>query len=396
MTANAQPAEKFYNALLEDDPEELYDNAPCAYLSTHPDGTILKVNATFLAWTGYDRASLVGIRRFQDLLAPGDRIFHETHLAPMLRMQGHVREIAVEVVCRSGARLPALVNSVLKLDEAGTPVAVRTAVFDATERRAYERELLAARRRAEEAQARATTLARTLQASFLPPAILPVPGLDVAGAYRPAGDGSEVGGDFYDVFETGRGGWAVVLGDVCGKGPAAAVVTALARYTVRAEALRTPYPSAVLAALHEVLVRYHPDQFCTAVFVLLEPGEGGMRLVVASGGHHLPLRVGPTGGIDTIGTTGTILGMLDRPLLVDTSTVLRPGETIVLYTDGVVEARRGGEFFEDDRLRATVTDAAAPGTTAQHLADAVVAAALDFQDGDARDDIAVVVVRMPA
>jgi phosphoserine phosphatase RsbU/P len=395
VTANARPADEFYSALLEDDPEELYDNAPCAYLSTHPDGTILKVNATFLAWTGYDRDSLVGIRRFQDLLAPGDRIFHETHIAPMLRMQGHVREIAVEVVCRSGARLPALVNSVLKLDEAGTPVAVRTAVFDATERRAYERELLDARRRAEEAQARATALARTLQASFLPPAILSVPGLDVAGAYRPAGDGSEVGGDFYDVFETGRGAWAVVLGDVCGKGPAAAVITALARYTVRAEALRTPYPSAVLAALHEVLVRYHPDQFCTAVFVLLEPGEGGMRLVIASGGHHLPLRLRATGKIDTVGTTGTILGMLDRPLLVDTSTILGPGDTIVLYTDGVVEARRDGEFFDDDRLRALIADGAGAGTSALHLADAIVAAALDFQDGDARDDIAVVVVRVP-
>jgi phosphoserine phosphatase RsbU/P len=395
VTASAEPADEFYSALLEDDPDELYDNAPCAYLSTHPDGTILKVNGTFLAWTGYDRESLVGIRRFQDLLAPGDRIFHETHIAPMLRMQGHVREIAVDVVCRSGARLPALVNSVLKRDAAGEPVAVRTAVFDATERRAYERELLAARRRAEESEVRATALARTLQASFLPPAVLPVPGLDVAGAYRPAGDGSEVGGDFYDVFETGRGAWAVVLGDVCGKGPAAAVITALARYTVRAEALRTPYPSAVLAALHEALVRYHPDQFCTAVFVVLEPGEGGMRLVVASGGHHLPLRVRPTGEIDTIGTTGTILGMLDRPLLTDTSTVLRPGETIVLYTDGVVEARRDREFFDDDRLRATVAGLAGGGAGAQQVADGIVAAALDFQAGDARDDIAVVVVRAP-
>jgi sigma-B regulation protein RsbU (phosphoserine phosphatase) len=395
VTANAEPADEFYSALLEDDPEELYDNAPCAYLSTHPDGTILKVNATFLAWTGYDRESLVGLRRFPDLLAPGDRIFHETHVAPLLRMQGHVREIAVEVVCRSGARLPALVNSVLKRDAAGEPMAVRTAVFDATERRAYERELLAARRRAEESEARATALARTLQASFLPPAVLPVPGLDVAGAYRPAGDGSEVGGDFYDVFETGRGAWAIVLGDVCGKGPAAAVVTALARYTVRAEALRTPYPSAVLAALHETLVRYHPDQFCTAVFVVLEPREGGMRLVVASGGHHLPLRVRPTGEIDTIGTTGTILGMLDRPLLTDTSTVLGAGETIVLYTDGVVEARRDREFFDDDRLRSTVADLARRGASAQQVADAIVAAALDFQDGDARDDIAVVVVRAP-
>jgi len=396
VTAGVEPAvveEEFYAALLEDDPEELYENAPCAYLSTAPDGTIAKVNATFLAWTGYRRDELIGIRRFQDLLAPGDRIFHETHVAPMLRLQGHVREIAVELVGRSGDRLPALVSSVLKRDGSGAPLAVRTAVFDATERRAYEQELLAARRRAEESEAKATALARTLQASFLPPAIMPVPGLDIAGAYRPAGDGSEVGGDFYDVFETGRGGWAVVLGDVCGKGPSAAVVTALARYTVRAEALRTPYPSAVLAALHESLVHYHPDQFCTAVFVVLEPGTGGMRMVACSGGHHLPLRLRASGEFETIGEIGMILGMLDRPLLTDTSTVLRPGEMVVLYTDGVVEARRGREFFEDERLRAAVAECA--GGSAQQVADAIVAAALDFQSGDARDDIAVVVIRMP-
>ena len=396
MTAGPEPAvadDDFYAALLEDDPEELYENAPCAYLSTSPDGTIVKVNATFLAWTGYRREELVGIRRFQDLLAAGDRIFHETHVAPMLRLQGQVREIAVDLVGRSGARLPVLVNSVLKRDQSGAPLAVRTAVFDATERRAYERELLAARRRAEESEARATALAHTLQSSFLPPAIVPVPGLDIAGAYRPAGDGSEVGGDFYDVFETGRGGWAVVLGDVCGKGPSAAVVTALARYTVRAEALRTPYPSAVLAALHESLVHYHPEQFCTAVFLVLEPAVGGMRLVACSGGHHLPLRLRPSGDFETIGEIGVILGMLDRPLLTDTTTVLRPGETVVLYTDGVVEARRGREFFDDERLRAAIAGAA--GGTAQQVADAIVAAALDFQSGDARDDIAVVVIRMP-
>ena len=386
--------EEFYAALLEDDPEELYDKAPCAYLSSGPDGTIVKVNGTFLAWTGYDRHDLVGQRRFQELLAPGDRIFYETHFAPLLRMQGHVREIAVQVVCRSGERLPVLVSSVLKHDADGAPLVVRTALFDATERRSYEDELLAARRRAEESEARATTLARALQASFLPPAIASTPGLDIAGAYRPAGDGSEVGGDFYDVFETGRGTWAVVLGDVCGKGPTAAVITSLARYTVRAEAPRTPYPSAVLAVLHETLVRYHPDQFCTALFLLLDTTVGrGARLTVCSGGHHLPLRVRNDGTVDAIGQSGTILGMLDTPLLKDTTTVLEPGDMMVLYTDGVTEARHAGEFFDDERLLAAIAGAAGMG--AQAVADHIVAAALDFQHGDARDDLAVVVIRVP-
>ena len=219
------------------------------------------------------------------------------------------------------------------------------------------------------------------------------PGLDVGGAYRPAGDGSEVGGDFYDVFETGRGTWAVVLGDVCGKGLAAAVVTSLARYSLRAEALRTPYPSAVLASLHDVLVRYHPEQFCTAVFVALDRTAEGQRLTVSSGGHHLPIRRRADGTVDTIGETGTILGMLDTPRLTDTTTTLQPGDTIVLYTDGVTEGRRDRQFFDDDRLLGAI--AKGGEVSAQELADNIVAEVLDFQRGIARDDIAVVVIKVP-
>ena len=393
MTDAAPASDGFYDALLEDDPDELYENAPSAFLSTQPDGTVVKVNRTFLAWTGYRPDALLGRRKFQQLLAPGDRIYYETHFAPLLRMQGQVREIAVELLCESGERLPVIVNSVLKYDAAGAPVVVRTALFDATERRSYEQELLAARRRAEESEARATALARTLQASLLPPDVPPVPGLDVAGAYRPAGDGSQVGGDFYDVFETGRGTWGVVLGDVCGKGPSAAVLTSLARHTVRAEALRTPYPSAVLAALHDAFVRYHPEQFCTALLVLLDRGADGIRLSMSSGGHYLPLRFSAEGKFETIGDTGTILGIVDTPRLTDTAATLRPGDVLVLYTDGVVEARRNGEFFADERLRAAI--AAHAGRPAWEVADGVVQAALGFQDGVARDDIAVVVIRVP-
>lgn len=390
---NAPFDDGFYAALLDDDPQELYDNAPCGYLSTLPDGTIVKVNQTMLAWTGYAREALVGQRRLQELLPPGDRIFYETHFAPLLRMQGTVREIAVQLVCQSGRRLPVLVNSMLTRDAAGAPRLIRTAIFDATERRAYEEELLHARRRAEESEARATALASTLQATFLPPVIVSPPGVDVGGAYRPAGDGSEVGGDFYDVFETGRGTWAVVLGDVCGKGVTAAVVTALARYTVRAEALRTPYPSAVLAGLHDALVRYHPDQFCTALFAAIDHTPDGIRFNVASGGHHLPLRRGADGRFDTIGDTGTILGMLDRPQLTDRRAVLGAGDVVVLYTDGVTEGRHGSEFFDEERLLGAITESAT--LPAQDMAEAIVAAALDFQNGDARDDMAVIVIKVP-
>src|SRR5215216_7629355 len=114
---------------LEESAEDLYENAPCGYLSTSPDGTIARVNETFLSWTGYRRDELVGARRLQELLSPGGRIYHETHYAPLLRMQGAVREIAVEIVRADGTRLPALINSVLRTDDEGRPQLVRTTVF---------------------------------------------------------------------------------------------------------------------------------------------------------------------------------------------------------------------------------------------------------------------------
>lgn len=127
--------------LLEESAEELYEHAPAGYLSTRPDGLIVKVNTTLLTWTGHERDALVGQKRLHDLLAPGARIYYETHYAPLLAMQGEVRAIAVELVRADGTRLPVLLNSTLVRDDAGEPRVVRTTVFDATERRRYEQEL---------------------------------------------------------------------------------------------------------------------------------------------------------------------------------------------------------------------------------------------------------------
>jgi serine/threonine-protein kinase RsbW len=154
--------------VLEDSTEDLYEHAPCAYLSTLPSGVIVKVNATFLAWTGHRREDLVGRRRFQDLLTAGGRIYHETHYAPLLQMQGAVREIALEVVCADGRRLPVLVNSVLRRDAAGAPLLVRTTVFDATDRKKYERELLLARNRERSAREHNERLQRITAALAAP------------------------------------------------------------------------------------------------------------------------------------------------------------------------------------------------------------------------------------
>ncbi|MGY1601753.1 SpoIIE family protein phosphatase [Geodermatophilus sp. SYSU D00815] len=143
--------------LLEEDPADLYENAPCGYLSALPDGTIVKVNRTFCAWTGRTAREVLG-SRFQDLLSIGGQVFHETHLAPLLRMQGAVREIALDVVRVDGSALPCLLNAVEVRDASGAPLLVRATLFEATARRRYERELLAAQRAAEESEARSRTL----------------------------------------------------------------------------------------------------------------------------------------------------------------------------------------------------------------------------------------------
>ena len=136
-------------AAVPESAEELYEHAPCGYISTLPNGTIVRANHTFLAWTGYSRDVILG-KRLRDLLPLPGRLFYETHYDPLLRMQGFVREMALDLVSASGRLLPVLISSVMHQDAAGQPAVVRTMVFDATERRIYERELLAARRRAEQ------------------------------------------------------------------------------------------------------------------------------------------------------------------------------------------------------------------------------------------------------
>src|SRR5207237_2894197 len=133
-------------------------------------------------------------------------------------------------------------------------------------------------------------VARTLQESLLPQGTLAIPGLEVAVRYQAAGEGTDVGGDFYDVFEAREGAWALVIGDVCGKGPEAAAVTGLARHTIRATTLHEARPSRVLAMLNETIIRELSDErFCTVCCVRLRPGPDGARLTICSGGHPLPL-----------------------------------------------------------------------------------------------------------
>ena len=154
-------------ALLSESAEELYEQAPAGYVSSLLDGWIVRMNQTLLTWTGYTHDEVVERTRLQDLLAPGARIYYETHYAPLLQMQDSVEAIAVELVRADGTRLPVLMTSRLVRDEAGAPRVVRTTVVDASERRRYERELLRARADAESRASAAVALAHVVEGVVL-------------------------------------------------------------------------------------------------------------------------------------------------------------------------------------------------------------------------------------
>jgi sigma-B regulation protein RsbU (phosphoserine phosphatase) len=327
------------SALLEDSAEDLYEHAPCGYLSTALDGRVVKVNQTLLDWLGHPRDEVVGVLRFADLLTVGGRLYHETHFAPLLRMQGSIGGVALELRTATGERLPVLVTSKVKTDADGAPRLIRTTVFDASDRRAYEQELLRARREAEKERARVTELARTLQQTLLPPILPDVPGLSLAAHYHPA-SADQVGGDVYDLFPLPGGRWAVFLGDVCGKGAAAAVVTSLTRYTLRSAAVYDDDPVAVLKNLNSVLLQEVAGQFCTVVFGVLTPAPGHCTVTLASGGHPPALLVRGDGSVAYQHTPGgQLLGILPDARITTTTVDLTAGDTLLLYSDGLTEAR---------------------------------------------------------
>nr|WSW64851.1 SpoIIE family protein phosphatase [Streptomyces sp. NBC_00995] len=347
-----------FAALLEDSAEDLYENAPCGYLSTLMDGRIAKVNETLLHWLGYQREELVGHRKFPDLLTIGGRLYHETHFAPLLHMQGKISGIALELKAADGSRLPVLVTSQVKQDRDGEPLLIRTTLLDARDRRAYERELLRARQEAERDRERLQRLATTLQRTLIPPALEPVPGLDVAEHYHFASS-DEVGGDFYDLFPLAHGRWGFFMGDVRGKGADAAVVTSLARYTLRAAAVSDPAPAAVLANLNTALnlqAQEDEPRFCTVIFGLLTAGgnDTGFHVVMAGGGHPPALLLRADGSADYRPTPGgQLAGVVQDAEFTTVTADLRPGDTLLLYTDGLTEARTpdgGGRYGEEALL----------------------------------------------
>ena len=236
-------------------------------------------------------------------------------------------------------------------------------------------------------------IARTLQESLLPPELPDVAGAEVAARFHPAGEATEVGGDFYDMFDTSHG-WGIVMGDVCGKGADAAAVTALARYTLRTLGVQETSPAEVLRKLNDALLRQRGDRrFCTVAYASMNVnGKGTADVCLATGGHPLPYVLRADGTVEAVGVPGTLLGVLPDVRLTDTAVHLGRGDLLVLYTDGVIEARGPTGVFTNDELAAVLAGCA--GLDANSVAARIESAALEIQEGNARDDIAILVVRI--
>ena len=236
-------------------------------------------------------------------------------------------------------------------------------------------------------------VARTLQQSLLPPKLPSVPGVELSSLYKAAGEAFEVGGDFYDVFASGANTWAVVIGDVCGKGPDAASVTGLARHTIRAAAVEENRPSRILQMLNDAVLQQRSDHtFCTVAYVRVKQARDGAALSVCCAGHPLPMILRAGGGVEACGAEGTLLGIFPDPDLADRPARLHPGDALVLYTDGLTdqhgpEGRIGRQGLEEVLSSSAGLDAAG-------ISKSIERAIMNGNGQPLQDDVALVVLRV--
>ena len=237
-----------------------------------------------------------------------------------------------------------------------------------------------------------TRTALTLQRALLPPSLPEPDGLLFAAGYRAAGEGNEVGGDFYDVFEQSDGSFAVVVGDVCGKGPQAAAVTALARYTLRAHAAAALSPSFLLMRLNEALLRQRAPGFVTVAVARVELTPTGARMEVTAAGHPSPI-LARDGRAAPVGEIGTPLGLVGDPELPQTAIELVPGDVVAFYTDGVTESAAPRVLLDASDLAGLIAERAPSGPAA--VVERLEHTAVALAEGAPRDDIAALALMLP-
>jgi serine phosphatase RsbU (regulator of sigma subunit) len=241
-----------------------------------------------------------------------------------------------------------------------------------------------------------SAVAEALQGSLLPARLPEVPGLELAAAYVPASEGGEVSGDFYDVFPV-RDGWALVVGDVCGKGQEAAAMTAAARHAIRAVAHWNQDPADVLAKVNEVILAGdYEDRFVTVKLAYLsEDGhQGRWTGELASSGHPGPAVVRPDGRVDVLNGGGLPLGLFPDADPERQTLELGPGDLVVFYSDGVTEARSPDMEYFEDRLADELAGAA--GRSAAETTRMIQSLVASFSADDLRDDMTILVARVRA
>ena len=239
-------------------------------------------------------------------------------------------------------------------------------------------------------------IARTLQRSLLPPTLPTIDGIDVAARYWPVGEANEVGGDFYDVFALERPGhWALVIGDVCGTGPEAAALTGLARHSIRESAWHGDSPADVLRSLHRAVRNSATRTFLTAIYATVDTTGPRPTLTVTCGGHPLPIHVdGRTKAAVTVGSPGTLLGMVDTIQFTTETRHLDSGDVLVFYTDGATDVHPPHDI-DSTEFREHVRRAVHPGATADAIAERIhetLEGILTFEQRD--DDIALLVLNV--
>ena len=370
----------------------------CVITMDH-EGRVVDFNPAAEETFGYRRADAVGRTVAELVIPPELREAHERALRRYLATGKPTilgRRLEMTAVRADGSSLP--VELTVARVGRGEPALFAGFVRDISDRRRGEHEVAAllererdARLRAQEAERAARRVADVLQRSLLPPHLPELPGVELGAAYRAGSESSVVGGDFYDVFDLGGGRWGVAIGDVRGKGPDAASLTALVRYTIRTAAVGQASPSAVLAVVNEALLRDTPDEdFCTAIYASVDVGAGAPVVRLSVGGHPLPLLLASEGNVTSIGQPGTILGALPDPALHDHELALAPNDLLLLYTDGVIEARTRNGRLGVDGLSALLAWCA-------HLDAAAVAGRLEaLADPPSRrisDDVALLVLR---
>ncbi len=309
--------------------------------------------------------------RLMERVHPEDRPSLERAIEFAMAGDGGRVESEYRVVRPGGAERLIQAVAQVRRDTAGRPASVLGVALDVTER------------------ARDHATVEALQRSLLPRRLPDIPGTELGACYVPAGEGNRVGGDFYDVFPVGDGTWMLLIGDVAGKGPEAAALSALARYTVRADAQREPDPARLLELLNQALVR-EGQRFCTAACARLEVIGGAATLTTAVAGHPPPLLV-RDGDARPLTSSGTLLGCYPSITIEPRTESLGRGDTVVLYTDGVTDARAPDTLLEQEDIAALASSSA--DLRAGELASRLGGAALP--DGAAgRDDIAVLVIKM--